>query len=159
MSTFQIHNTMKTILSTISLFFVLQMAASAQTTATWMGGTPGRSQDWNCPTNWKEGSVPDEFSQVIIPADRHTYPVIKTEVEDIDALRVDGGSMLIVEAKGAITILGETGRLNGVSILGTVQNEGVIRYEGLGNASAQISGNISGHGTMLDLSSLTADKD
>mgnify|MGYP001015538134 CR=1 len=150
---------MKTILLTISILFCLQITTSAQTTATWAGGTPGRAQDWNCPTNWKEGRVPDEFSQVIIPADRHTYPVIRTEVNDIDALLVEGGSTLTLAASGELTVLGESGRLNGMSIIGGIQNDGMLRYEGIGNATAQVSGQISGEGTMMDLSGMTANKD
>lgn len=149
---------MKTILVIVSLLLSLQSALDAQTTATWMGGTPGRTQDWNCPTNWKEGRVPDEFSQVIIPADRHTYPVIRTAVDDIDALRVDGGSQLTLASEGQLNILGESGRLNGMSIFGLIQNNGLLRYESMGNATVLISGDISGNGTFTDLSRLTADK-
>ena len=149
---------MKTILVIVSLLLSLQSALDAQTTATWMGGTPGRTQDWNCPTNWKEGRVPDEFSQVIIPADRHTYPVIRTAVDDIDALRVDGGSQLTLASEGLLNILGESGRLNGMSIFGLIQNNGLLRYESMGNATVLISGDISGNGTFTDLSRLTADK-
>ena len=149
---------MKTILVIVSLLLSLQSALDAQTTATWMGGTPGRTQDWNCPTNWKEGRVPDEFSQVIIPADRHTYPVIRTAVDDIDARRVDGGSQLTLASEGQLNILGESGRLNGMSIFGLIQNNGLLRYESMGNATVLISGDISGNGTFTDLSRLTADK-
>lgn len=155
----KIQRIMKTILLSISLLFCLQISASAQTTATWTGGTPGRAQDWNCPTNWKEGRVPDEFSQVIIPADRHSYPVIRTEVNDIDALSIEGGSTLTVTANGQITVLGESGRLNGMSIIGNLQNDGLLRYEGIGNTTAQVRGHISGEGRILDLSTLTANKD
>lgn len=149
---------MKTFIAAISFLFCIQITSSAQTTATWSGGTPGRTQDWNCPTNWKEGRVPDEFSQVIIPSDRHVYPVIRTAVDDIDALRVDGGGQLTVSDGGQLTVLGESGRFNGMSLLGLIQNNGVLRYEAMGNASPMISGNLSGIGTFIDLSRLTADK-
>ncbi len=60
-------------------------SVSAQKTATWKGGTPGRGSDWNCPKNWKEGRVPNEFSHVIIPdvsSSTFSYPVIESgEVE------------------------------------------------------------------------------
>ncbi len=149
---------MKILITIVSLFLSLQSSLDAQTTATWMGGTPGRAQDWNCPTNWREGRVPDEFSQVIIPADRYTYPVIRTAVDEIDALRVDGGSQLTLSAGGQLTVLGETGRLNGMSVFGHIQNDGILKYENVGSTSAVISGTFSGQGTFVDLSRLTADK-
>lgn len=142
----------------LTAFFLMHTMITAQTTATWMGGTPGRAQDWNCPTNWREGRVPDEFSQVIIPADRHAYPVIRTVVDDIDALRVDGGSQLTLASGGQLTVLGESGRLNGMSVFGFIQNDGLLRYESMGNATVLISGDLSGKGTFTDLSRLTADK-
>jgi len=149
---------MKTMIICLTAFFLMHTMITAQTTATWMGGTPGRAQDWNCPTNWREGRVPDEFSQVIIPADRHAYPVIRTVVDDIDALRVDGGSQLTLASGGQLTVLGESGRLNGMSVFGFIQNDGLLRYESMGNATVLISGDLSGKGTFTDLSRLTADK-
>lgn len=71
----------------ITLFLIVGFQASpfAQKTTTWKGGAPGRSTDWNCAANWKEGRIPDEFSRVIIPdvsCNTFSYPVIQTgEVE------------------------------------------------------------------------------
>lgn len=50
-----------------ALLLTLCTSAFSQKMATWKGGTPGRGADWNCATNWEEGRVPNEFSQVIIP--------------------------------------------------------------------------------------------
>ena len=50
-----------------AMLLALCTSAFSQKIATWEGGTPGKPTDWNCATNWKEGRVPDEFSQVIIP--------------------------------------------------------------------------------------------
>lgn len=66
--------------ATLILFFGFQGSVTAQKTATWKGGTPGRSSDWNCASNWKEGRIPDEFSHVFIPdvsTSTFTYPVIQ----------------------------------------------------------------------------------
>ena len=52
---------------TALLFTLFCTSAFSQKIATWKGGTPGKAADWNCAANWKEGRVPDEFSQVIIP--------------------------------------------------------------------------------------------
>lgn len=50
-----------------ALLLTLCASAFSQKIATWKGGTPGRPTEWNCATNWKEGQVPNEFSQVIVP--------------------------------------------------------------------------------------------
>lgn len=67
-----------------TFFFCNPTALLAQKIATWKGGTPGRSTQWDCPTNWKEGRVPDEFSTVFIPdvsTSTFAYPRIETDVE------------------------------------------------------------------------------
>ena len=141
---------MKTILLAISILFCLQISASAQTTATWQGGTPGKSSDWNCHTNWKEGRIPDEFSQVIIPADRHTYPILKDEVQPIDALMLVGGASLTLEQGSFLTILGETGRFNGMTLLGKIYNEGTLVSEALSGGNVEIMEHIAGSGKFID---------
>lgn len=71
---------------TLCFIFLANLnSVSAQMTATWKGGAPGRGSDWNCSKNWKEGRVPNEFSHVIIPdvsSSTFSYPVIESgEVE------------------------------------------------------------------------------
>ncbi|MFN0035682.1 MAG: hypothetical protein ACKVUS_11490 [Saprospiraceae bacterium] len=58
---------MRNIFFFAAIILISQTALLAQKTATWKGGTPGKPTDWNCATNWKEGRLPNEFSQVIIP--------------------------------------------------------------------------------------------
>ncbi len=70
---------MKKSLAIIALFFLVNLSAEAQRIATWKGGQTGRPRDWNCPTNWKEGRVPNEFSNVFIPdvsTSTFCYPLI-----------------------------------------------------------------------------------
>lgn len=88
-------------MKTISFFVaVLTLACSqnhslsAQSTSTWQGGKPGRTNDWNCPANWKEGRTPNEFSQVVIPSGRIYYPVVTSQTTPIDALLLEGGATL-----------------------------------------------------------------
>ena len=118
--------TLKTITSLFILLISLSATLSAQTTTTWLGGTPGRTTDWNCAANWKENTVPDENSQVIIPADRLYYPVIKAEVDPIDALLVQSGAEITLTNTANLTILGETGRMEGMILLGNIENEGTL---------------------------------
>lgn len=69
----------------------------AQKTATWKGGTPGRPEEWNCPTNWNEGRVPDEFSRVIIPdVSTSTFhnPVLNEGEVEIWSLQILSGATL-----------------------------------------------------------------
>lgn len=61
----------------------------AQKTATWKGGASGKPNDWNCSTNWREGRVPNEFSDVVIPnLENRNYPLINRNVDDINTLFV-----------------------------------------------------------------------
>jgi hypothetical protein len=75
---------MKHTIAIIALFSLISLSAQAQITATWKGGTPGKTTDWNCPTNWEEGRVPNEYSNVIIPdvsTSTFSYPMIDNDVE------------------------------------------------------------------------------
>lgn len=114
---------MKSIITGLALFFILQVATS-QTTATWMGGTPGMVSEWNCTTNWKEGRIPDENTQVIIPSDLIFYPVIKCEVPDIDALMITGGAKLTIQNGASLKVLGATRRLDVITVGGKIHIEG-----------------------------------
>ncbi|HAD13845.1 MAG TPA: hypothetical protein DCF33_15570 [Saprospirales bacterium] len=58
---------MKHSVALIALFSLISLNVKAQKTTIWKGGTPGKPNEWYCPTNWKEGRQPDEFSHVIIP--------------------------------------------------------------------------------------------
>ncbi len=111
------------------LLLSLISGLAAQTNSTWIGGTPGRSTEWNCPTNWKENHVPDEFSQVVIPADCNFYPLITSWVDPIDALLVEGGAKLSIDKNATLTIIGATGRMNGATFLGQIINHGILELE------------------------------
>lgn len=86
-----------------------QNLLSAQKTATWEGGTPGNSNAWNCPSNWKEGCVPNEFSDVIIANDPgHSIlwtPVINNDAAQINSLTITAGSSLDIGKNGCLEVL------------------------------------------------------
>lgn len=117
---------MKTLATGSFFFFFLHVAVLSQTTAVWIGGTPGMPTEWNCASNWSESRVPDENAQVIIPSDLIFYPVIRSQVPDIDAMLVSGGAMLTIEDGVTLTILGDTGRLNVLTVHGKILNEGKV---------------------------------
>lgn len=149
---------MKNLILTFACCTMLQILA-AQTTATWIGGTPGRPTEWNCATNWKENNIPDELSQVIIPADRQYYPILQRDAIEIDALLVTGGAKMTIQTNAFLTVLGESGRLNGLMIQGQVINEGRLIVENLEDEfSASAQRNISGQGSTIIAGSMASSR-
>jgi len=132
--------TVKIIISIVTLLVSISSSLSAQTTATWIGGTPGRTTDWNCANNWKENRVPDENSQVVIPADRYYYPVLVADVDPIDALLVQSGAEITLTHSANLTILGSSGRMDGMMLFGNIENEGTLdlRFD-TGNGTVTMS--------------------
>ena len=112
--------------ASLMLLCSFSVSLSAQKTATWKGGKCGNPTDWNCDANWKEGKTPNEFSQVIIPTGRAFYPVIKDEVPPIDAILIEADAKLTLMEDARLDILNETGMLNGMTLLGTCLNNGIL---------------------------------
>jgi hypothetical protein len=98
-------NNMKNFFFFAAIILFSPTALLAQKSTTWKGGTPGKPNDWNCASNWSDGRVPNEFSDVTIPnLSSETYPVIKKNVEEINALFLMSATSLRVEKKGALTV-------------------------------------------------------
>jgi hypothetical protein len=131
------------------LFFGFSFSLSAQTTAVWQGGKPGRTTDWNCPANWSEGRVPDEFTQVIIPSSASFYPVIQYAPTPIDALLMEAGARLTIQDGARLTILGETGIFNGVTALGHIENNGTLEVGEAVNGGTAFLKNVQGNGMVV----------
>lgn len=88
-----------------AIILISQTSLLAQKSTTWKGGTPGKPSDWNCASNWSGGRVPNEFSDVTIPnVSSDIYPVIKNNVEDINALFLMSNTHIKIEKKGALTV-------------------------------------------------------
>jgi len=115
-----------TISIALAFFLGFNFSLTAQITAVWKGGKPGRTTDWNCPANWSEGRVPDEFTQVIIPTGANYYPVIRYAPTPIDALLMEGGSTLTIQDGARLTVLCETGFFEGITVLGQIRNDGTL---------------------------------
>lgn len=99
---------MKKLFVLFALTAFTTLTAQAQKVATWKGGTPGRPSDWNCPTNWKEGRVPDEFSQVIIPeisTSTFSYPVLDKGEVEVESLSCSPGARLTLKNKARVLVL------------------------------------------------------
>ncbi len=94
-------------IATLILCFGFQVSLNAQKIATWKGGTPGRTTDWECATNWKEGRVPNEFSSVVIPDVSTTtfvYPVISKGIVEIASLECAPVAKLTLKHNAQIVI-------------------------------------------------------
>ncbi len=134
----------------LTLIIGLSISLSAQTTATWQGGKPGRTTEWNCAANWSEGRVPDEFTQVIIPAGAAYYPVLKNEATPIDALLMEGNTALTLENGAILTVLGETGRFDGITVLGKITNNGTLVIENASPTNIAFMRQIQGVGSVVN---------
>lgn len=130
------------------------LCLSAQRTATWQGGKPGRATEWNCAANWEEGRVPDEFTQVIIPTRAGHYPVIQNTDALIDALLMEGGTTLTIKDGALLTVLCETGIFGGVTILGEIRNDGIFRIQGEAGADSALLLLTKGRGLLLNADTL-----
>jgi hypothetical protein len=98
-------NNMKNFFFFAAIILISQTSLLAQKSTTWKGGTPGKPSDWNCASNWSDGRVPNEFSDVTIPnVSIEIYPVIKNNVEDINALFLMSNTHIKIEKKGALTV-------------------------------------------------------
>lgn len=94
--------------ATITLLLGFQVSLSAQKTATWKGGQAGKATDWNCAANWKEGRVPDEFSNVVVPdvsTSTFSFPIIEKGEVEVWSLQCLPGAHLTVSNKARLIIL------------------------------------------------------
>lgn len=79
-----------------------------QRAITWKGGTPGMKNEWYCPQNWSTASVPDEFSDVIIPdvsTSTFASPVIKSGDVEINSLEMHTNATLTIEGKARLVVV------------------------------------------------------
>lgn len=111
--------------ATLLLFMLASTALHAQKTATWKGGAPGRATAWACAQNWKEGRVPDEFSNVVIPdvsTASFCQPVIDGVVEPVNSVTILSGAQLRIGRSGVLEILGWTETVG----TGCIDNKGIL---------------------------------
>lgn len=143
------------IIFALVLFLGFNFTLSAQTTAVWQGGKSGRTTDWNCPANWSEGRVPDEFTQVIIPTGSNYYPVIYYAPTPIDALLMEAGAKLTIQNGARLAVLGETGIFNGVTILGQIENNGTLEIRDALSSGIAFLKQVQGDGIIVSPSTGT----
>lgn len=82
--------------------------AAAQKNIIWKGGAPGHETDWHYAKNWSTHSVPNEFSNVIIPdvsTTTRTLPVIRAGVVEVNSLTIAPNVTLSLGETVQLTVL------------------------------------------------------
>ncbi len=91
----------------VAIFLFSCNFLSAQIETNWLGGYPGRTKDWNCPYNWSNGKVPNEFNTVYIKAkdfSNQYFPVIYKGNFKIRNLVITHGAKLYIKEQASLTI-------------------------------------------------------
>lgn len=99
--------------ATFNLLFISVQSLCAQKIATWKGGTPGRPAEWNCPANWKEGRIPNEFSKVIIPdvsTNSFHNPALNEGEVEVWSLQILSGAMLHIGENASLIVIEQDSR-------------------------------------------------
>lgn len=89
------------------LLSLIATISFAQVTALWRGNTPGHESKWDCPSNWSNNRVPDEFTDVIIQVDNSNkpqYPVLQLQRTEINSLSIRPGACIVVN-QGTLYIM------------------------------------------------------
>lgn len=98
---------MRYILIAACTFFAT--CAFSQKSITWIGGTPGKETNWNEARNWSGHTLPNEFSNVIIPdvsSSTFSYPVIKDGIVELNSLLVVSSALIVIEPGAELIIDG-----------------------------------------------------
>ena len=115
----QFAQTLRPQLSIAALFLMVSLSAFSQKTTTWKGGAPGMETAWDCPKNWSEGAVPNEFSNVFIPdvsTTTRAAPVIKKGSIEVNALYLDSHARLTIEKAAELIVYETAGGVNTATI-------------------------------------------
>jgi len=97
-------------LSTVCTVFLLTLClnAFAQKTVVWKGGTPGQETNWYCAKNWSPQTVPDAFSDVVIPdvsATTRALPEIRGGEVEVNRLTIAYNAGLALGQNTRLAIL------------------------------------------------------
>ncbi len=115
----------------LALLFCVIFSSFAQNT--WMGGAPGRENDWLEARNWSNQRVPTWEDDVLIPQRFPAfYPVVTEEAPEIASLKIAGGATLTIAQKGHLKIDGIATYHSGVFLAGTLLNYGNLTISNTG---------------------------
>lgn len=123
----------------IFLFFTLAFFnVNAQTTAYWLGGTPGSETRWDVAQNWSTQRIPNEDSKVIIQgtnSGHNAMPIISGEIV-VATIELRHGGILEIQRGGELILSGESTFSEGIICYGGhLINSGLISIEYLDQAA------------------------
>lgn len=119
---------MKTLL--MISFFLACTPLFSQSTAEWIGGTPGAESEWYVPANWSNQRVPDEDTRVIIRGSHSGHEAMPVVWQEVEVLQIDiyNDASLTVMESGSIIINGESFYSEGIAVYGgELENFGTIK--------------------------------
>jgi len=92
------------------LLLGLFVPAFSQGLNTWVGGTPGMENEWNCPRNWSASRVPNDLSDVFIPdvsTGSRANPEIHNGVQEVHSLFLDSNATLEIGPQATLVVMSE----------------------------------------------------
>ena len=111
---------------------LLTAFSQAQSSISWVGGTPGKETTWNEPRNWDDHKVPAEHDKVVIKkvnSGHGAQPVIESNVH-IAWLEIHSGAKLAISEGSQLILDGAYTYSEGISIYGgDLYSEGEILFK------------------------------
>ncbi len=98
---------MKTLI--IALLTLTSTIITAQSTVTWVGGTPGNETSWDEPKNWSNQLVPNKYSNVYIPAvstSTFSNPAITNGIIELNSLQIESTAKLTIDKMAKLIVRG-----------------------------------------------------
>ena len=140
--------------------------AIAQEITSWIGGTPGKENQWDEPRNWENNEVPDENTHVIITSKNTGHmsqPMIDGQVE-VGSIKVYSGASLTIGHEGELIIDGEYVYSEGlVNLGGVIKNDGMISLSNIEDLTTEKlftllegNGNLEFDGQLFSLRTLAS---
>lgn len=121
--------------TTLTVFFTINFSAAQ---VVWIGGTPGKTTDWNVASNWNKNKIPTDLDDVVIPnleGQGEFYPVITGFPSSIQFLFVESGAKLEIAEKSMLTIDGTNTFNDGILNFGRVKIKGEIDFINIAGAT------------------------
>lgn len=108
----------------------LSLNAFSQKTVVWKGGAPGQETNWYCPKNWSTQTVPDSFSDVVIPdvsTTTQALPEIRSGRVEVNRLTIAGNTGLSLGESAQMVVLDNT---DGIEISGFRHHRRLMALKG-----------------------------
>ena len=125
----------------------------AQNNVYWIGGTPGKENNWNEARNWSSQEVPDASSHVIIKdsnSGHHAMPVISKKAI-VGSIQLLSNAKLIIKTGAKLTIDGTDVYSEGVSFYGgRLINNGSMTFINVESEFLEdIASSVQNHGELM----------